>query len=61
MFTVLLLLQNGPYVFKTLKCNFECSIPGRVKQKKNQYLQLPCLLLALKRDSLKPPPCVVDR
>ena len=39
------------------------SIPGRVKPKnyKNWYSQLSCLTFSIKRDSVKPPPCVVDR
>ena len=38
------------------------SIPGRVIPKtKNWYSQLSCLTLSIKRDSAKPPPCVVDR
>ena len=38
------------------------SIPGRVYSNyTNWYSQLPCLTFSIKRDSVKPPPCVVDR
>ena len=38
-------------------------IPGRVKTKdsKTWHSQLPCLTFSIERDSVKPPPCVVDR
>ena len=35
------------------------SIPGQ--DYKNWYSQLSCLTFSIKRDSVKPPPCVVDR
>ena len=34
---------------------------GQTKDYKDWYSQLPCLTFSNQRDSVKPPPCVVDR
>ena len=33
----------------------------QTKDHKNWYSQLPCLTFSIKKDSVKPPPCLVDR
>ena len=47
-------------LLKRYRLGFD-SRSGQTKDYKNWYSQLSCLTFSIKRNSVKPPPCVVDR